>query len=342
MRAPDDLPRRPRAAGAQPPGSHDTDRGGRRRRRAADLAARHRPLLHRLPLVRLARASRGSGAACWAPRSCSPCCSSPSSSCWRGRTCSSPTASPRPSGSPGPEDELLERYHDLVSERAGWVRIVVAGLLALIAGSGVSAEWNSWILFTNGGDFGIDDPQFGRDVGFYVFKLPFLSFVVDWLFASLLIVLIVTIVAHYLNGGIRVQPPSPRVTPQVKAHLSVLLAALAHRQGGRLLAAALRADGVEPGRRRRRHVHRRQRPAPGAQPAGADLGGGRDPVRRQHLPPGLGPAGPGGRPVGVRGRGGRRHLPADRAELPGAAERVGQGARRTSSATSSPRSTPST
>ncbi len=127
----------------------------------------------------------------------------------------------------GPEDELLERYHDLVSERAGWVRIVIAGLLALIAGSGVSAEWNSWILFTNGGDFGLDDPQFGRDVGFYVFKLPFLSFVVDWLFASLLIVLIVTIVAHYLNGGIRVQPPSPRVTPQVKAHLSVLLAALA-------------------------------------------------------------------------------------------------------------------
>jgi uncharacterized membrane protein (UPF0182 family) len=127
----------------------------------------------------------------------------------------------------GPEDELLERYHDLVSERTGWVRGVVAGVLALIAGSGVSAEWNSWILFTNGGDFGVTDAQFGQDVGFYVFKLPFLSFVVDWLFASLLIVLIVTTVAHYLNGGIRVQPPSPRVSPQVKAHLSVLLAALA-------------------------------------------------------------------------------------------------------------------
>ena len=126
-----------------------------------------------------------------------------------------------------PEDELLERYHDLVSERIGWVRSIVAGVLALIAGSGVSAEWNSWILFTNGGDFGITDEQFGRDVGFYVFRLPFLSFVVDWLFASLLIVLIITTVAHYLNGGIRVQPPAPRVSPQVKAHLSVLLAALA-------------------------------------------------------------------------------------------------------------------
>ena len=126
----------------------------------------------------------------------------------------------------GPEDELLERYHDLVAGRTGRVRVVVAGLLALIAGSGASGEWNSWILFTHGRSFGVDDPQFGWDVGFYVFRLPFLSFVVDWLFASLLIVLIITAVAHYLNGGIRVQPNAPRVTPQVKAHLSVLLAVL--------------------------------------------------------------------------------------------------------------------
>ncbi|HZA75082.1 MAG TPA: UPF0182 family protein [Acidimicrobiales bacterium] len=127
----------------------------------------------------------------------------------------------------GPEDELLERYHDIVDDRMGWVRIIICVLLAIIAGSGVSSEWNSWVLFTNGGDFGIEDPQFHNDIGFYVFRLPFLSFVVDWLFASLLIVIIVTAVAHYLNGGIRVQPPSPRVTPQVKAHLSVLLAVLA-------------------------------------------------------------------------------------------------------------------
>jgi uncharacterized protein len=127
----------------------------------------------------------------------------------------------------GPEDELLERYHDIVDDRMGWLRIIICVLLAIIAGSGVSSEWDSWVLFTNGGDFGIEDPQFHNDIGFYVFRLPFLSFVVDWLFASLLIVIIVTAVAHYLNGGIRVQPPSPRVTPQVKAHLSVLLALLA-------------------------------------------------------------------------------------------------------------------
>ena len=94
-------------------------------------------------------------------------------------------------------------------------------------GGGVSAEWRSWILFRNSVDFGQKDPQFGKDIGFYVFRLPFLEFAVGWTFAALLVVLIVTAVFHYLNGGIRVQSPWQRVTPQVKVHLSVILALMA-------------------------------------------------------------------------------------------------------------------
>jgi len=128
---------------------------------------------------------------------------------------------------PGPEDDLLRRYHEITDQRTGWIRVGVAALFAVIAGAGASSQWNEWLLFTHSVDFGVTDPQFGTDVGFYVFRLPFLSFVVAWLFAALVIVLIVTAVAHYLNGGIRVQNPGPRVTPQVKAHLSLLLALLA-------------------------------------------------------------------------------------------------------------------
>src|SRR5207253_5843532 len=76
-------------------------------------------------------------------------------------------------------------------------------------------------------DFGVNDPQFSRCIGFYVFQLPFLRFIANWLFAGLVIVLFVTAVAHYLNGGIRFQSPFQRVTPQVKAHLSVILAVMA-------------------------------------------------------------------------------------------------------------------
>jgi uncharacterized membrane protein (UPF0182 family) len=135
----------------------------------------------------------------------------------------------RPSG---PDEEFLERYHDLTAGRQGWIRAGVSILLALIAGAGVSSEWNSWLLFTHGGKFGVKDPQFHTDIGFYVFKLPFLSFVSGWLFASLLIVLIVTAVAHYLNGGIRLSAMGQRVTPQVKVHLSVLLGLLALVKAG--------------------------------------------------------------------------------------------------------------
>ncbi len=127
----------------------------------------------------------------------------------------------------GPEEEFIERYHEIVGGRTGLVRGVTAGLLALIAGAGVSSEWNSWLLFTHSQSFGVDDPQFGTDIGFYVFRLPFLSFLAGWLFAALLIVIIVTTVAHYLNGGIRLSAQRNRVTPQVKAHLSVLLGLIA-------------------------------------------------------------------------------------------------------------------
>ncbi len=128
---------------------------------------------------------------------------------------------------PGPEEEVIERYHELVGNRTGLVRLVVAAGLALIAGAGVSSRWNEWILFNNARDFGVSDPEFGTDVGFYVFQLPFLTFVIDWLFATLVIIAVVTAVAHYLNGGIRFQGTAQRVTVQVKAHLSVLLGAMA-------------------------------------------------------------------------------------------------------------------
>ncbi len=127
----------------------------------------------------------------------------------------------------GPEDDLLDRYHATIGRRTKTVRVVVSLVLGLIAGLGMSGDWNQWLLFRNGGSFGVNDQTFNTDVGFYVFKLPFYTSVVNWLFASGVIILIATLVAHYLNGGIRFQTPGPRVTPQVKAHLSVLLGLLA-------------------------------------------------------------------------------------------------------------------
>src|SRR3954452_16221763 len=127
----------------------------------------------------------------------------------------------------GPEDEVIERYRSYVAPYAGRVRVLVSLFFALVMGSGVSGQWQNWILFSNATKFGIKDPEFGKDIGFYVFRLPFLQFAASWTFAALLVVLIVAAVFHYLNGGIRLQSPFQRVTPQVKVHLSVLLALMA-------------------------------------------------------------------------------------------------------------------
>jgi uncharacterized protein len=127
----------------------------------------------------------------------------------------------------GPEDELIARYQQVAGPYAMRIRIGVSLFFALIAGIGVSSQWKQWVLFTHYESFDRVDPQFHKNVGFYVFQLPFLKFIAEWLFAGLVIVLIVTAVEHYLNGGIRFQSPFQRVTPQVKAHLSVILAVMA-------------------------------------------------------------------------------------------------------------------
>ena len=96
---------------------------------------------------------------------------------------------------PGPEEELLARYHDLVSGRTGMVRAGVSFVFALLAAAGVQSQWEAWLLFVNRQDFGIRDPQFDTDLGFYGVQLPFLSYVVDWAYAAFIIIFILTVIA---------------------------------------------------------------------------------------------------------------------------------------------------
>lgn len=125
------------------------------------------------------------------------------------------------------EEDLIERYHALIGTNAPRLRAIVAGAFALLVGLNTSQQWETWLLFRNGGDFGVADPLFGKDAGFYVFRLPFWTFLVGWVFAALIFTLILTLVAHYLNGGIRASASSNRVSAAVKLHVSVLLALLA-------------------------------------------------------------------------------------------------------------------
>ena len=56
---------------------------------------------------------------------------------------------------------------------------IAAGLAANRWAAG--GVWQSLLLWLNRGDFGVADPQFHRDVGFFVFSMPLYQQVAHWL-----------------------------------------------------------------------------------------------------------------------------------------------------------------
>jgi uncharacterized membrane protein (UPF0182 family) len=122
----------------------------------------------------------------------------------------------------------IARYRMALEPILRWLLPLAAAAVALVVGLGVTGRWEEYLLWRNssGVVFGTTDPIFGRDIAYYVFTLPWHRFVQSWLFSSLVGVTILTAFAHLVWGGIRPDAGGPigaRVTPQVKAHLSVLI-----------------------------------------------------------------------------------------------------------------------
>lgn len=133
---------------------------------------------------------------------------------------------------PGMGDDIVEQYREIVGRHQRKVRVGVALFVGVLAGGGAAARWMDWVLYLNRVDFGVRDPEFGKDIGFYFFQLPLYTGVIGWTIAVVSLIAIFTALAYYLNGGIRPQGPGERVAPHVKVHLSVLLAALALLKAG--------------------------------------------------------------------------------------------------------------
>ena len=111
----------------------------------------------------------------------------------------------------------------------GLKRIVyaVAGVVALLMGVYAASRWQGWLLFLHATPFGAQDPILGRDVGFYVFQLPFLQSVQGVL--QFLIVVAIAVVAggYILTGGLGLEASGrPFASGAAVGHLSMLGAAM--------------------------------------------------------------------------------------------------------------------
>jgi uncharacterized protein len=120
-------------------------------------------------------------------------------------------------------EELLVRVRSALDPFAGWILAAVAALLAWGIGSSMAGNWETFRLALSGAKFGTLDAHFGIDVGFFVFQLPALRIISDWLFGVLVLTLVVSTLVHLYEGGIRPAERLQGFDPHVKVHVSVLL-----------------------------------------------------------------------------------------------------------------------
>jgi uncharacterized membrane protein (UPF0182 family) len=132
-----------------------------------------------------------------------------------------------------PEQTGLDRYRDAVAPIRVLLLVSVATVIGLFGGVAANGKWRTFLLWTNREPFHISDPYFHKDVGFYVFTLPWLHFVVGFVIAVLVLSAITAVVVHYLYGGIRLQAATDRMSATATIQLSVLggLALLAKAVG---------------------------------------------------------------------------------------------------------------
>ncbi len=107
---------------------------------------------------------------------------------------------------------------------------LLIGVFAAMFASGVYTQWDTYLRFRYGGSFGLADPFFGVDLGFYMFRLPWY----ELLQGSLLFLTIVAIAAvGYVHFGLLrlTGRKTVEVTKPAIRHLSILLFILAGTLG---------------------------------------------------------------------------------------------------------------
>lgn len=122
-----------------------------------------------------------------------------------------------------PEQTGLDRYRDAVAPIRLLLVVSTASVIGLFGGVAANGKWRIFLLWANREPFHSSDAYFHKDVGFYVFTLPWLHFLVGFAIAVLVLAALSAVVVQYLYGGIRLQATTDRMSATATIQLSVLI-----------------------------------------------------------------------------------------------------------------------
>lgn len=116
----------------------------------------------------------------------------------------------------------LDRYRQMIDPLRKLAMLGVPALLGLLSGLATASTWPTFLLWMNRTPFGETDPEFGLDIGFYVFGLPVYSSVIS--FASTIVLLSAALAAAtgLLYGAISIAGREVRISRTMRIQLGVL------------------------------------------------------------------------------------------------------------------------
>ena len=104
--------------------------------------------------------------------------------------------------------------------------LVVSAVVAFVAALALSAQWMTALMFLHGVPVREAEPVFGRDIGFYLFKLPAISIALAALVTLTIVALVGSTLLYATRGTIAFLPRRIMIGPRPSRHLGALLVLL--------------------------------------------------------------------------------------------------------------------
>src|SRR5713101_2224756 len=125
----------------------------------------------------------------------------------------------KPTGHAPPPDLFT-----LMRDRLPWPRVIAGGavLLAVLVAMAEAGNWGIFLQFLYHVPYGADDPLYNKDIGFYLFSLPFYILIKNGMLLTLVLNALFAGAIYWVCGDIEYNVHRRSMSPTVIAHGSGL------------------------------------------------------------------------------------------------------------------------